>query len=112
MRFDLRLLGGHPRTSGTRGTAFRMAREGCAAHVHDCAGELLVGQASGRTGIEAMQERGRLQVGKASDVTLFDPVTITDNFRSKVGENGHPTTGIPCVAQERKRTTCNIAIFP
>jgi len=27
MRFDLRLLGGHPRKSGTRGAAFPMARE-------------------------------------------------------------------------------------
>ena len=90
-----------------------------------------------------MQERGRLQVGKVADITLFDPVTIMDNFRSKVGENGISTTGIPYVvvngtivvrdsevlpsshlsyslgkgqlersSHKRKRTTCNIAIFP
>ena len=44
-----------------------------------------------------MQERGRLQVGKVADITIFDPETITENSGFKVGEHGVPTTGIPYV---------------
>jgi N-acyl-D-glutamate deacylase len=51
----------------------------------------------GDTGLEAMKERGRLQVGKVADITIFDAETITDNSTFKVGEHGIPTTGIPYV---------------
>jgi N-acyl-D-glutamate deacylase len=44
-----------------------------------------------------MKERGRLQVGKVADITIFNPKTITDNSGFKVGEHGIPTTGIPYV---------------
>ena len=33
----------------------------------------------GNTGLEAMQERGRIQEGMIADLTLFDPKTVTDN---------------------------------
>jgi len=89
---------GHPRTSGTRGATFRMARENGVPLM------FTISQASysgakhlGDTGIEAMQERGRLQVGKVADITIFDPATITDNSGCKTGEHGIPTTGIPYV---------------
>ena len=51
----------------------------------------------GDTGLEAMRERGRVQVGKVADLTLFDPKTVTDNATYNVGENGLPSTGIPYV---------------
>ena len=51
----------------------------------------------GDTGLEAMQERGRLQVGKVADITIFDAKTITENSGFKVGQHGIPTTGIPYV---------------
>ena len=44
-----------------------------------------------------MKQRGRIQVGKIADITIFNPETITDNSTFKIGENGLPTTGIPYV---------------
>jgi N-acyl-D-glutamate deacylase len=44
-----------------------------------------------------MKQRGRIQVGKVADITIFNPETITDNSTFKIGENGTPTTGIPYV---------------
>jgi len=89
---------GHPRTSGSRGAAFRMAREQGVPLM------FTISQASywparhlGDTGLEAMKERGRLQVGKVADITIFDAETITDNSGFKVGQHGTPTTGIPYV---------------
>ena len=94
---------GHPRTSGSRGAVFRMARE---------QGILLmftISQASywpakhlGDSGLVAMQERGRIQKGKIADITIFDPKTITDNSTFKVGEHGTPSTGIPYVVVNGK----------
>ena len=51
----------------------------------------------GDTGLEAMKERGRVQVGKIADLTLFDPMSVRDNATYKAGENGLPSTGIPYV---------------
>ena len=51
----------------------------------------------GDTGLKSMQDRGRMQVGKVADITIFDPETITDNSGYKVGEHGIPSTGIPYV---------------
>jgi cytosine/adenosine deaminase-related metal-dependent hydrolase len=89
---------GHPRTSGSRGASFRMAREQGVPLM------FTISQASywparhlGDSGLEAMQERGRLQVGKVADITVFDAETITDNSGFKVGQHGIPTTGIPYV---------------
>jgi N-acyl-D-glutamate deacylase len=89
---------GHPRTSGTRGRTFRMAREqGVPLMFTISQASYWVAKHLGDTGIEAMQERGRLQVGKVADITIFDPETITENSGFKVGEHGVPTTGIPYV---------------
>jgi N-acyl-D-glutamate deacylase len=51
----------------------------------------------GDAGLESMKQRGRIQVGKVADITIFNPETITDNSTFKLGENGNPTTGIPYV---------------
>lgn len=89
---------GHPRTSGTRGAAFRMAREqGVPLMFTIAQASYWVAKHLGDTGLKAMQERGRVQIGKAADLTIFDPETITDNSGYKVGEHGIPTTGIPYV---------------
>jgi N-acyl-D-glutamate deacylase len=89
---------GHPRTSGSRGAVFRMAREQGVPLM------FTISQASywpakhlGDSGLVAMQDRGRLQVGKVADITIFDPIDITDNSGFKVGQHGTPTTGIPYV---------------
>jgi N-acyl-D-glutamate deacylase len=51
----------------------------------------------GDSGLESMKQRGRIQVGKVADITVFNPETITDNSTFRIGENGIPTTGIPYV---------------
>lgn len=89
---------GHPRTSGARGATFRMAREqGVPLMFTISQASYWVAKHLGDTGIESMKERGRLQVGKVADITIFNPKTITDNSGFKVGEHGIPTTGIPYV---------------
>jgi len=89
---------GHPRTSGSRGAAFRMAREqGVPLMFTIAQASYWAAKHMGDSGLEAMKERGRLQVGKVADITIFDPETITDNSGFKVGQHGIPTTGIPYV---------------
>ena len=44
-----------------------------------------------------MKDRGRVQVGKIADLTLFNPNKVTDNSTFTAGENGLPSTGIPYV---------------
>ena len=51
----------------------------------------------GDTGLEAMKERGRVQVGKIADLTLFNPDTVATNATYDLGKNGLPPTGIPYV---------------
>jgi len=51
----------------------------------------------GDTGLQAMKDRGRLQVGKVADITIFDSETVTDNATYRAGEHGLPSTGIPYV---------------
>jgi N-acyl-D-glutamate deacylase len=89
---------GHPRTSGSHGTCFRMGREqGIPLMFTICQASYWVAKHLGDSGLEAMKERGRIQIGKVADITIFDPLTITDNSTFKVGEHGTPTTGIPYV---------------
>lgn len=89
---------GHPRTGGTHGKTFRIARE---------AGVPLMFTLSqmsywpalhlGDTGLEAMKVRGRMQTGMVADITIFDPETVADNSTYKIGEQGLPSSGIPYV---------------
>ena len=89
---------GHPRTSGTRGAVFRMAREqGVPLMFTISQASYWVAKHLGDTGLKSMQDRGRLQVGKVADITIFDADKITDNSTFKVGEHGIPSTGIPYV---------------
>jgi len=89
---------GHPRTAGTRGTAFRMAREqGVPLMFTIAQSSYWAALHLGDSGLESMKQRGRIQVGKVADITVFNPETITDNSTFKIGENGIPTTGIPYV---------------
>jgi N-acyl-D-glutamate deacylase len=89
---------GHPRTSGSRGAVFRMGREqGIPLMFTIAQASYWPAKHLGDSGLEAMKQRGRIQVGKIADITIFDPLTITDNSTFKVGEHGIPTTGIPYV---------------
>jgi Amidohydrolase family len=89
---------GHPRTSGSHGTCFRLGREqGVPIMFTIAQASYWVAKHLGDSGLEAMKQRGRLQIGKVADITIFNPETITDNSTFKVGEHGIPTTGIPYV---------------
>jgi N-acyl-D-glutamate deacylase len=89
---------GHPRTAGTRGASFRMARgQGVPLMFTLAQASYWAAKHLGDAGVEAMQERGRMQVGKIADITIFDPESITDNATFRFGSNGLPTTGIPYV---------------
>ena len=66
----------------------------------------------GDTGLEAMKQRGRIQIGKIADITIFDPKTITDNSGFKVGQHGIPTTGIPYVIVNGITVVKNNEVLP
>lgn len=70
----------HPRVAGCYSKALRLARE------HDIPLMHMISMASytaamrlGKTGLKAMQERGRIQVGKIADITVFNPDTVQDH---------------------------------
>jgi hypothetical protein len=86
----------HPRSAGAYAKAFRLGRENniplmqiVAMSSYNTAGPL------GKTGLKAMQERGRMQEGMVADITIFDPETITDN--STYAKGTIPSSGIPHV---------------
>ena len=104
---------GHPRTAGTRGTAFRMAREqGVPLMFTIAQSSYWAAKHLGDTGLESMKQRGRLQIGKIADITIFNPETITDNSTFKIGENGIPTTGIPYVIVNGVIAVKDSEVFP
>ncbi|MCL1066380.1 amidohydrolase family protein [Shewanella olleyana] len=86
----------HPRLAGTHGTCLRLAREEgiplmqiLAASSYNQANYL------GKTGLESMKIRGRMQQGMIADITIIDPKTVKDNATYAKGTL--PTSGIPFV---------------
>ena len=95
---DYATYAGHPRTAGAMAKTLRLARERGVPLMFTLS-QLSYWSAKhlGDAGLVAMQERGRVQLGKVADLTLFDPTTVTDNSTYKAGENGLASTGIPYV---------------
>jgi len=89
---------GHPRTASSYSTTLQLGRENGVPLMFTLA-QLSYWTAKhlGDTGLEAMKERGRVQVGKVADLTLFDPKTVAARATYKAGENGLPPVGIPHV---------------
>ena len=89
---------GHPRTVSSFSTTLAMGREQGVPLMFTLS-QLSYWTAKhlGDTGLEAMQQRGRLQVGKVADITLFDPETVAPSATYKAGEHGLPSKGIPYV---------------
>lgn len=89
---------GHPRTAGSRAKVLRLAREQGIPLMFTIS-QLSYWSAKhlGDAGLQSMKERGRVQLGKVADLTLFNPQTVTDNATYKPGEHGLPSTGIPFV---------------
>ena len=89
---------GHPRTAGSYSMTLQLGRENSVPLMFTLS-QLSYWTAKhlGDTGLEAMKERGRVQVGKIADLTLFDPQTVAARATYKNGENGLPPKGIPYV---------------
>lgn len=95
---DYTKYAGHPRTAGANAKVLRLGREqGVPAMFALSQLSYWTAKHLGDTGLEAMKQRGRVQVGKIADLTLFDPLTVGDSATYKPGENGLPSTGIPYV---------------
>jgi len=86
----------HPRGAGARAASVRLARENDIPLMQIMA--ILSYNAAkylGNTGLEAMQERGRIQEGMIADIVVFHPEKFTDN---STYENGSlPSTGMKAV---------------
>ncbi|MEP5171023.1 MAG: amidohydrolase family protein [Shimia thalassica] len=89
---------GHPRSAGSHAIVLRLARE------NDVPLMFTLSQLSywaakqlGDAGITGMDVRGRIQEGMVADITIFDPVNVTENASYSKGKNGLPSTGIPHV---------------
>jgi hypothetical protein len=91
-------VNGHPRGAGTHARLLALVRE----KKVDIPLTLAVSKMSYMiakyledNGVSQMADKGRVQVGKDADITIFDPKTVQDNATMKDG--GLPSTGIPYV---------------
>jgi len=90
--------GGHPRNAGTNGIVYREAREQNIPLMDIVNNTSYIpAKYLSRAGLKAMQERGRMQEGMITDITIFNPETISDASTMKIGERGLFTKGIPYV---------------
>lgn len=92
---DVTRYAGHPRTASSYTTTLKLAREQGVPLMFTLA-QLSYWTAKhlGDTGLEAMKERGRVQVGKVADLAIFDPKKVAPRATFKQGENGLPPTGM------------------
>ncbi|HRD64775.1 MAG TPA: amidohydrolase family protein [Candidatus Competibacter sp.] len=89
---------GHPRTASSYSVTLQMGRERGVPLMFTLSQiSYWTAKHLGDTGLEAMKERGRVQVGKVADLTLFDPKTVAARATYKDGENGLPPVGIQYV---------------
>ena len=95
---DVTRFAGHPRTAASYTTTLKLAREQGVPLMFTLA-QLSYWTAKhlGDTGLEAMQQRGRVQVGKVADLAIFDPEKVAPRATYKSGENGLPPVGMPYV---------------
>ncbi|MDC1106102.1 amidohydrolase family protein [Prolixibacteraceae bacterium] len=91
-----KLPNAHPRFSGSFAKVLRLARENNIPLMHAVSmTSYNYAKHLGDMGLKAMQVRGRLQLGMVADITLFDPLTVTDNATYAKGTL--PSSGIPHV---------------
>ncbi len=90
-------LQGHPRGSGSHAKVLRLTREKELMPWMTAISKMsyMVAKFLQDNGIEDMSNKGRLQVGKDADITIFDPKTVKDN--ATMTNPGLPSTGIPYV---------------
>jgi N-acyl-D-amino-acid deacylase len=95
---DVTRYAGHPRTAASYSTTLQLAREQGVPLMFTLS-QLSYWTAKhlGDTGLEDMKQRGRVQVGKVADLTLFDADKVAPRATYKQGENGLQPVGIPYV---------------
>jgi len=90
-------VNGHPRGAGTHAKVLRLVREEKLMSYMLAISKMSyhIAKFMEENGVEQMANKGRLQVGKDADITIFNPETVKDN--STVPYGGLPSTGIPYV---------------
>ncbi|WP_276388356.1 amidohydrolase family protein [Eudoraea chungangensis] len=88
---------GHPRGAGSHAKVLRLVRENQLMPLMLAIEKMTIMQAKylEENGVPAMARKGRLQIGKDADITIFDPATVKDN--ATMVKAGLPSTGIPYV---------------
>ncbi|MGY5453355.1 amidohydrolase family protein [Agarivorans sp. MS3-6] len=88
---------GHPRAAGTHAKVLRLTREKNIMPLMTAVSKMSYMPAKylEENGVKAMSNKGRVQVGKDADITIFNPDTVRDN--STMEAAGLPSTGIPYV---------------
>ncbi|SIN73262.1 amidohydrolase family protein [Algoriphagus halophilus] len=99
MDFDLPFesVSGHPRAAGTHAKVLKLVREKKLMPLMLAISKMTIMQAKWleENGVKSMSQKGRLQIGKDADITIFNSENVTDNSTFKQG--ALPSTGIPYV---------------
>lgn len=90
-------VNGHPRGAGTHARILKLVREQQLMPLMLAISKMTYMPAKflEENGVDQMAGKGRLQVGKDADITIFDPATVADQATPKKG--GLPSSGIPYV---------------